>query len=371
MRHDILSWPGRRRLGCLCLIYAALTLYSSTIIGPLGPHFVYRDPAEVFRLFLATPYVAHGSDQRADWVANLLMLIPFGFLVAGTVWPSRPAFRLPAAIGTVLICVATILTIKYLQLFFPPRTVTLNYIVAQTLGSVIGCACFAASHRRFSLAGRRGDPVAALVLFLRLYLVALLIFLLMPLDFALSAADLQTQIERFPDTLLALPGGDRPLAMRAILIAAAGAAFIPVGMLLTFVKAGVYRVRRGILSVACIGLAITTGVFAFSTLVISAAPMMVSIVYRSCGIVLGAVWIRWLSRQDPDALRGRLRRLVPWAIVPYLVVLLLVNRLLSADWLSVQDAIAQANPLGLLPLFDYYIVTKAMAAKNIVGHAVL
>ena len=35
------------------------------------------------------------------------------------------------------------------------------------------------------------------------------------------------------------------------------------------------------------------------------------------------------------------------------------------------QAMAETYPLGLLPLFDYYIVTKADAAKNIVAHALM
>ena len=131
-------------------------LYSSTAVGPTGFHFVSLDPVEAFHRFLATRFVASGSDQRADWMGNLLMLVPFGFLVAGAIWPRRAAFRLPAAAGTMLICMAAILAIKYLQLFFPPRTVTLNYIVAQGAGGGDRLCLFrglAPAYRRFIPAG--------------------------------------------------------------------------------------------------------------------------------------------------------------------------------------------------------------------------
>jgi VanZ family protein len=362
---------GQRPYGWLGLGYAMLVLYSSTAVGPAGFNFVSLDPVEAFHRFLATPLVASGSDQRADWMGNLLMLVPFGFLVAGTIWPRRAAFRLPAAIGTMLICMAAILTIKYLQLFFPPRTVTLNYIVAQGAGAAIGCACFAVWQERIGPSVSRRNPIVALVLVLRLYFAALLVFLLMPLDFALNPADLWAQAARLPDTVLALPGGERPLAVRLMLIAAASAAFIPVGMLSVLVRTGVYRVRRGLLAVTVKGLAITAGIFALSALVMGAAPIMGSILYRTAGVVAGAAMLRWLARQDAARLRHVLRGMVPWMIPPYLLALLLANRLLSLHWLSPAGAIEQAHPLGLLPLFDYYIVTKADAAKNIVAHAVM
>jgi glycopeptide antibiotics resistance protein len=371
MRHEILGFPNRRRLTWLCLIYAVLMLYSSTLIGPGGMNFVSLNPAEAFQKLLAIGYITHGSDQRADWIGNLLMLVPFGLLVAGSLWPQRPALRLPAALGALLICVGTILTIKYLQLFFPPRTVTLNYVLAQTLGAVIGCAGYAIWHERVGHWVSRSDHVRVLVLGLRLYAGALFLFVLMPLNFALDAPDLRIQFNRLPATLLALPGEDRPLAIRAVLIVVAAAAFIPVGMLLTLVRQGVYRVRRGLLPVGCLGLLLTTGLYGLTTLVISAYPVAPAILYRTAGIVAGAAAIRWLARQDAEALRVRLTWLVPWAVVPYLAGVLLVNRLLSVHWLTWSEAVAQAYPLGFLPLFDYYIVTKAEAAKNIVGHVAL
>jgi hypothetical protein len=78
-----------------------------------------------------------------------------------------------------------------------------------------------------------------------------------------------------------------------------------------------------------------------------------------------------LARQDTAVLRHRLGMLVPWAVVPYLVLLLWVNGLLSLHWRSPSDAVETIYWLGLLPLFDWYIVTKAEAAKNIVAHLVM
>jgi VanZ family protein len=363
--------PIACRPGWLCLGYLAVMLYASTIVGPAGPHFVFSDPARAFVRFLATPFVNNGSDQRADWIGNLLMLVPFGVLSAATTRPQRHLLRLPAAIGALLICATTILAIKYLQLFFPPRTVTLNYIVAQGVGAMIGVAVFAVWNSRIEPSAGRRNPVAALVLVLRLYVVALLIFLLMPLDFALNAEDFRAQVERLPDTMLALPGAGRPAAVRAIVLGMAAAAFVPVGMLLVFVKTGIYRVQRGLGAVTALGLAFTTGIYLLSTLVMGATPTLASIPLRTVGILMGAVALRGLVRQDMTRLRQRLRGLVPWMIPPYLLALLLVNRLLSLHWLTPHDAIANANQLGMLPLYDYYIVSKAAAASNIVGHALL
>ena len=400
------SWPAPRQATWLAIGYAAVMLYSSTIIGPAGPNFVARDPAEALQAFLAIRFVAHGSDQRADWIGNLLMLAPFGFLVTATVWPRRGRTpRFLAGLLAMLTCVTTILAIKYLQLFFPPRTVTLNYVTAQTLGALCGCAGFAFWHERLSLPMRRHDPVAGLVLALRLYLGALLIFLLMPLDFALNATDIQTRVARLPETVMTLPGASRPLIIRVAALVAASLAFVPVGVLLTFSKTRsskvdptldanhpleqnrlerdsvslrlphssirVHPVQRGLLAVVSLGLMITTGLFALSTMVLGATPALASILYRLAGIVIGTLGLRWLVRQDTNRLLRVLRALAVWLAVPYVGAVLLVAGLLSPHWQSPTQAVSQAYPLGLLPLFDYYIVSKAEAAKNVVVHLLM
>ncbi|MFL5258083.1 MAG: hypothetical protein ACJ8AI_35415 [Rhodopila sp.] len=108
--------------------------------------------------------------------------------------------------------------------------------------------------------------------------------------------------------------------------------------------------------------------FALTALVISAAPA-VAILYRSAGIVSGATLLRWLVRQEPERLRTWASSSVPLLVLPYLLAL--ANQLVSTEWRSWQRGIAETYSLGWLPLFDYYIVTKAEAAKNIVGHVLM
>ena len=79
----------------------------------------------------------------------------------------------------------------------------------------------------------------------------------------------------------------------------------------------------------------------------------------------------WLIRRDPDRLRRWLGMWSLLAIPPYLLLLAIVNGLVSRQWLSAADASAATYEHGLLPLFNYYIVTKAQAAKNIAAHMVM
>src|SRR5215475_14134736 len=115
---------GRAQFARWAIAYALAVAYSSLVVGPMGFHFVALDPEVAWRLFRATPYLMNGPDQRPDWIANLLMLVPLGFLVTGMFWPRRERkLRWLAAGAALFCCLIFVLAIKYLQLFFPPRTV--------------------------------------------------------------------------------------------------------------------------------------------------------------------------------------------------------------------------------------------------------
>ncbi|MFO1026951.1 MAG: VanZ family protein [Acetobacteraceae bacterium] len=365
-------WPSAGTAFGLSVLLAVVMTYSSTIISPIPMNYVPLDPAEALRTMLRLRFADTGSDQRADWIGNLLMLVPYGFTVTAMLWPRRTGWlKLPAFAVAMLLCFLTVVGIKYLQLFFPPRTVTLNYITAQSVGSLIGGVCFVLWHRWTAAPTLWRDRVAMLVLALRLYLLALVLFLLMPLDFALSLPDLIGQLLRLPDAITSVPGSGRPLPVRIVLQTASAASFVPVGMLLSLVWDGRYHVGRSVAAVFGLGLLLTSFIFALTTLVMGAAPGMIAITYRTFGIVIGGVLMHWLVRQDMDRLRRWLSALVPWMVLPYLAALILVNQLASTHWRSYEQIAPEVDLRGLLPLFDYYIVPKADAAKNIVGHVLM
>ena len=353
------------------LLYALLIAYSSTVIGPTGLHYVPIDPAEAWHQFTtrAFTWVNNGSDQRADWMGNLSMYVPFGFLLTGTLWPRRGS-GIAAALAAFVLSVGFLLAVKYAQISFPPRTVTLNYVIAQTAGAAAGIALFALSHGRLSrLVWRQeGGARENLRHILMLYTAALSVFLLMPLDFALSADDLVDRLNRLPELLISLPGAGRPGLVQAVVLAASAAATVPFGMLLVLGPGGRNRLFG---PAAKRGLAWVGVLFILTALLISGTPTLISLLCRAAGVTAGVWAMRWLVRQDPRRLRRRLRTGALVLLPFYLLVLLAVNGLLSPHWRNPTETIRDIYPLGLIPLFDYYIVTKAAAAKNIVAHLVM
>ncbi len=368
--------PNRRYLSWL-LLYGLLIAYASTVIGPMGLHFVPMDPGEAARIFAGrmAVWVDNASDQRADWMGNLSMFVPFGYLLCGVLWPGAKRGSMPKAgamAGALLLAVGFLLSIKYAQLFFPPRTVTLNYVVAQTAGSAAGIAAFWFAQGR--LTGLRDGPGPgvpgrdALRLWLKLYAAALCVFMLMPLDIALSPEDLLGQFDRLAEIVTRIPGEDRPRLVRAVLLAAGTLSTMPLGMLLVLGPRG----RNRFLGAAVLrGFAWMAALLALSALVMGAQPALIALGYRTAGIAAGAAGMRWLARQDLVRLRRLATRFAPWAVLPFIVLLCAVNGVLSSRWRTLDEVADTAVTRGLIPLYYYYVVTKAEAAKNLVAHVLM
>ena len=358
--------PHRLRWLAWLLLYAAGVVYSSLVIGPVGFNYVPLDPAAAWQAFLHTPYVENGSDQRPDWIANLLNMIPVGFLLAGFVWPYRWRWLRPfAALAAMAIGIAFVLAVKYAQLFFPPRTVTLNYITAQSIGVTAGVVLL--WWWRTSLSGVVARQFAGgngLAIVLGAYTVGLIGFALVPFDIVLSAEDLHQRLMELPALLTAMPAPERPAVMRIALVLMSALSTIPVGMLLALLAP-----RASVLRHVVVGLLLMAAVTAAEAAELSGAPHLVAIGYRTAGIVLGVLFLRGLRARDPVRLRAALARLVPMVVLPYIAAVLFVNGLLTRGWRTVPEAMAALDRRGLLPFWHWYIVTKMHAAQGLVVHA--
>lgn len=367
--HPSLMQISRQNFAVSALMYAVLILYVSTVLGPLGFNFTPITAHEALGRFLrqATVWVDHGSDQRADWLGNLFMLAPFGFLVAGGLTRhGSPRISIGRMVASVGICVIFVVGVKFIQIYFPPRTVTLNYVVAQTVGALVGVLlCPAWQSAVAGLARHRIAPRATLILLLRVYTAALILFILLPLDVALNLDDLADQMRRLPDAFVAVPGEGRPIIVRVVVMVAGTLAAVPVGVLLAL------RLGSAPGAILGRGLGLMLAVFGASTLVMGATPSFVSVLYRTLGVGLGAALFGWFSRQDLAVMRGQIARCAPWFVLPYLGLLLAVNGLLSPHWRAPEEAWAAIGPRSLLPFYNYYIVGKAEAARNVLAHAIM
>jgi VanZ family protein len=359
-------YPSRLRLLAWLLLYAIAVVYSSLVLGPMGFNYMPRDPVAVWHWFLATPYVENGSDQRPDWIANLLNLIPLGFLTTAVLWPNRWRWLRPfAAIVALAFGITFVLAVKYAQLFFPPRTVTLNYIIAQSLGVTAGVVLLWLWRSWLQRFVARRFAGSGLGIVLTAYTIALVAYSLLPFDIVLSAGDLHQRLADLPAKLMAMPGAGRPTGIRIVLVAMSAVSTVPIGMLFAL-----RWPKRSVARLTFAGLMLMVAITLAQTAMISATPYLLALAYRTLGVALGVVLLRALRARDPVRLRAALGRLVPAMVLPYIAAVLFVSGLLTRGWRTVPEAIVAVDRRGLLPFWHWYIVTKEHAAQSLVLHLV-
>ena len=173
------------------LVYLVFVIYGSLV--PLDFH--YRPLAEAWQSFTNIPYLQLGIGSRADWVANILLMIPLSFVWLGVIWRRhKPGSQVLSALLILAACIVLSVLIEFTQVYFPPRTVSINDIVAESLGALMGVISWVflgpgVMKWLAQFSAVRG-PAQISRRLLYLYLSGFFLYNLLPLDLTLSLADL-------------------------------------------------------------------------------------------------------------------------------------------------------------------------------------
>ncbi len=180
----------------ICSTFGTLAMASTVlaVYGSLVPLDYHPKPFnETWQQFLRTPYLHLDIYHLADWVANVLLFVPMSYFgVAALAMRSRSiSLNIAACLFVWLVCAALAVAVEFSQLWFPPRTVSQNDILAESIGSAIGCLSAALTAgwvgRWLSRALASVRPLQMADFALQIYVLAFLIYAVMPLDLALTA----------------------------------------------------------------------------------------------------------------------------------------------------------------------------------------
>lgn len=180
----------RRQLGWLLLAWAVFITYGSWV--PLN--FQARDPAQAWTTLWQWTAAGAMQGQRLDTAVNMLLTVPLGFGLA-LLW-AGPGARAPLLmrIAIVLLVLPLSLTLELGQGFLPSRSESLGDVLAQTVGTLVGLGLHtvfgAQVQARLAGLGLALDSQSRAAHLLHLYLVALLLFAVMPLDLTLDVGEL-------------------------------------------------------------------------------------------------------------------------------------------------------------------------------------
>jgi len=173
-----------------CLVYTSFVIYGSLV--PLD--FVYMPWNEALAKFQDIRFLNLGIGSRADWVANILLFIPLSFLWAAFFHQTANSFRYFTALIILIIAATLSLSIEFTQLFFPQRTVSINDIIAETIGAIAGIVIWRCYGQHFNTWLKRWttnrESAGRYEQLLYIYIAIIFGYNLLPLDLTNSPVEI-------------------------------------------------------------------------------------------------------------------------------------------------------------------------------------
>lgn len=359
-------------MGALLLAWMVFVIY-----GSLVP-FDYRPvPLDVaWSRLMQAPMLRVGANGRADWIANGVLYLPMGFLA--TAWlvgaGSRQSARAAAAcLGGLLLGCMLAFTVEFAQVFFPPRTVSLNDLLAEAIGTALGVlAALAGAHGFRALLGSMGagGPMLRRLLapaYLLLY-VALALF---PFDLVLDADEWMNKLHRGQVAwLLVDTDTEQGLARQLAKLLVEVATVAPIGAWWAArVAPGVPPLAVAVRA-AVMGIALGAAIELSQLFILTGLSQGASVLTRSLGFAAGAMlWVR-IHDLHVEALRAGLRRATAPLMLLYAPLLTLHFGWWRGPWMSVSDALHRLQgEIRFMPLYYHYFTTEASALTSLLAVA--
>ena len=349
----------------LWLLYVCFVVYGSLV--PLEWHFLPLDQA--WLKFSGIQLLDVGEQGRADWIANGVLYLPVGFLTVN-LFSGRHVQQpsLTAYILSVLFGISLAFGVEFLQLYFPQRTVSLNDLMAETLGSLAGATLTLAGglpQFRKLLDALVGDPTRLTVRLLHAYLIAYVILTFFPYDFVVSATELSEKFNSDSWGILLAPAANDSLFRLLAKLSAEIVAVIPFGMLLAMrwrTQAGGHLARAVILG-SLLGFVIE-GVQFF---LVSGITQGLSVLTRAGGVALGLIAVQSFGTTHPIKLVHVLRRHTLIASILYLLALVGLNGWFAHEWHDWAHAQATLGTVRFLPFYYHYYTTEMIALVSLLS----
>ena len=351
-------------------LFFATALYLLFVVyGSLVP-LEYNDlPIETAASqFKAIRYLNLDAGSRADWIANIVLYIPLAFGLSALFGGVRhPLARALLSVAVLAFCLALAVAVEFAQLFFPPRTVSLNDLIAEALGSVIGIlvwqfwgAYFSGLYRHL-LRGSLLSAKAAIIFYLLVY-IALSLF---PFDFVASIAELNEKLAHSNDALILPFDVCRAEPVRCgIKLLAEVAVLIPLGLLFCFLPYLQHCRTVAVLVGFFLGLSLEV----VQVFLLSGSGQGISVITRMLGMSAGASLFAWAKHHDAPSLMRLLQRAAWFTVLPYLLLVMAINGWFSADWSTPEQALEKLAATRFLPLYYFYYTSEGVALVSLLSN---
>jgi len=348
------------------LVYAALAAHLLFIPYAFSP----LSFDEGLRRFLEIHWLVLGSDQNVALVSRALMWIPLGALLAASIapQPGRRIELLALFVATLLGCVWAI-AVTFAQLWFPGRTFSLNNLVAEACGVIVGAllwSTFGAPGLRWwrqLASGGRISLHAALGGYVVLYLAASLT----PYDFVTGVDELSEKLasDLYGPWLAPIGCGPSPCELKLLSVALAT---LPCGWWFASQRPGERHVW---LPAVLMALVVATMIEALHFLMVSGVSQGASIVVRAAGMALGVATFsgqRWLTQANVDRFG---RPAVLAMLVPYMIAVAYVGGWFRAERIGILEGLARLDDVIWQPFAYQYFAPYQSTMISTMVHVAL
>jgi VanZ family protein len=293
--------PGRGTFALAALAFTALAIYGSLVPLRYEP-LSWNDAIARFRQI---PYLQLDAGSRADWVSNILLFVPLGYLVAGALSVDTRSRAWRALACMVVVIAASLLSIalEFTQLWFPDRTVSQNDIIAETWGAIGGALLWfvtgqatTAWIRRYTAAARSRQQRDWL---LEAYFAGFVVYAVLPLDLTISSGELLGKFREGKVTIV--PFADVNASWESLYgLVRDVAVFVPIGMLIATWRAPAGRAVRPVAVTALIGAVVAVAIEFAQLLVLSRFTSSTDCILGTIGTAIGGgLMARWHRRRQP------------------------------------------------------------------------
>lgn len=326
---------------------------------------------KAWEVFLHAPLLDLGIFARADWIANLLAYVPLGFFLAATFQGRRSLQPLLAGVLSIGLAALLAAAVEFTQVFFPPRTVSRNDLIAELLGAAIGTVSWIFSSAHLAWWGRtlqRGGEEGKFAVLIA-YAAGYLVLSLFPYDFVASASELTWKIDSKNYGLIFAPGQCTEIGRCTLRVGVEVLAFAPIGLLWAMRRRRSSNASAGQAFAvgALLGLAIELGQF----FLVSGISQGASVATRAVGFALGAIGHGALLSVEQASLVRSGKRASILLLAPYILMLLIAAGWWDARAISIQEALARVPEFHFIPFYYHYYVPEAHAVASALMHLAL
>ena len=335
------------------------------IYGSLVPLDFEQLPIDqAWTAFQQIPMLVLGVESRADWIANGVLYVPVGFLTAHLlIQKFAKTWRIPLFFLSALFSCGLAFGIEFTQLFFPPRTVSLNDLLAECIGSLIGLVLAARYSEWFKILLHAvfSNPRRLAFRLVEAYLAGYIAFSLFPFDLLLSGAELEQKLQGDNWGWL-LAGDSQGKFLIVIKLLSEIILTLPFGLFLGFRSE---RQSATLKQAAWSGILLGSFIEIAQLFTATGVSQGLSVLTRIAGVCGGiALWNRRTS-WSPSRLSALVRRYaLPFAVI-YILALLQVNGWFSHAWKGTDYAVSQLDELHFLPFYYHYFTTEAKALYSL------